>query len=147
MGGPSNPATSPIVQAAELFWEWVLVFSTGDGFSWACGAFCLALPVSWKCVVPDHLVLVSFAAVPSVVLCCSVMGLGSWLSMEWLNFWSVMYYMGVITFSVYLCPLWSTACIGVVGLQCPSLGNQYTKWQTNTRITHSIYSRFVFLIS
>lgn len=45
--------------------------------------------------VPDHLVLAPFAAeAPSVGLCCSALGAGSWLSTGWLAFWFVLFYGG-----------------------------------------------------
>lgn len=37
---------------------------------------------------------------------------------------------GVIEFSVFLWCLWSFSCLSVVELQCPSLTNQHTRWQT-----------------
>lgn len=95
MGGPSSPATSPIVPAACLLhragfsegWR-----ATGRGGGVLLGLWGL-LPGSawarkasfwwrWKCVFLDNLVLTSFAVgVLSVVLCCSPMGLGSCFSM------------------------------------------------------------------
>lgn len=95
MGGPSGPATSPIVPAACLLHRTGLSEgwrATGRGGGVLLGLWGL-LPGSawakkasfwrrWKCVFLDNLVLTSFAVgVLSVVLCCSPMRLGSCFSM------------------------------------------------------------------
>lgn len=54
--------------------------------------------------------------------------MGLWLSTDWplCLFWLAK----VIGFSIFLCSLWPYAWFSTVGLCCPGLTHQYTKWQT-----------------
>lgn len=70
-----------------------------------------------ECVVPDHLVLAPFAGeAPSVGLCCSALGAGSWLSTGCLAFWFVLSYGGqgvcIVFVSLLACCLhqWDGDC-------------------------------------
>lgn len=65
----------------------------------------------------------------SAVLWCSALGLGSWLSTDWLSLICLFCLAGVIGFSISLCCLRPAAW---VGLRCPGITHQYSKFDIHT---------------